>query len=237
MDWRMRYPGGKFRCYQKLISLMPAHRVYIETHLGGGAVLRNKAPAEENIGIDLDERVIANFSDFPANYRFLVADSVAWMMQSDWKGDELVYCDPPYLPATRRVSRYYRHDYTDEDHVRLLAVLKQLPCSVMLSAYPSHLYEQELDGWHLTSFGGTSHAGARTECVWTNFKPGLLHDTRYLGWTFRGRQSWRRKQDRWVRRFSALPVAEQQAMLLSLQASFTDSIPQSPSYLNENHSL
>ena len=227
----MRYPGGKFRCYQKLISLMPAHRVYIETHLGGGAVLRKKSPAEENIGIDLDDRVIANFSGFPESYRFLTGDSVEWLAQQNFQGDELIYSDPPYPPETRRAVRCYRHDYDQEDHVRLLDVLKKIPCKIMISSYPNTLYEQELADWNLTTFNGTSHVGARTECVWTNFRPALLHDSRYLGWTFRGRQAWRRKQDRWVRRFATLPVAEQQAMLLSLQASFNSStvnVPSSP---------
>jgi site-specific DNA-adenine methylase len=54
----MRYPGGKGRCYQHLISLMPPHRTYIETHLGGGAVLRHKRPAETNIGLEKDEAVV-----------------------------------------------------------------------------------------------------------------------------------------------------------------------------------
>ncbi|KHE92566.1 MAG: hypothetical protein SCABRO_01681, partial [Candidatus Scalindua brodae] len=38
----MNYPGGKGGVFQKLINLMPPHDVYIETHLGGGAVIRNK---------------------------------------------------------------------------------------------------------------------------------------------------------------------------------------------------
>jgi DNA adenine methylase len=52
------YPGGKGAVYQRLISVMPPHDVYIEPFLGGGAVLRNKRPARVNIGIDLDLDVI-----------------------------------------------------------------------------------------------------------------------------------------------------------------------------------
>ncbi|MBS0352463.1 MAG: DNA adenine methylase, partial [Proteobacteria bacterium] len=48
----MSYPGGKGKCYQRLINLMPPHETYIETHLGSGAVLRNKRPAKTTIGID-----------------------------------------------------------------------------------------------------------------------------------------------------------------------------------------
>lgn len=47
------YPGGKNLVYQKIINQIPPHNVYIETHLGSGAIMRYKRPAELNIGIDL----------------------------------------------------------------------------------------------------------------------------------------------------------------------------------------
>jgi len=52
----MRYPGGKGKCYQHVINLMPPHSVYIETHLGGGSVLRHKRPAKRNIAIEVSLR-------------------------------------------------------------------------------------------------------------------------------------------------------------------------------------
>ena len=45
----MNYPGGKGGVYQRLINLMPPHDVYIETHLGGEAIIRNKKPAKIEI--------------------------------------------------------------------------------------------------------------------------------------------------------------------------------------------
>jgi len=48
----MNYPGSKGGVYQRLINLMPPHEVYIETHLGGGAVIRKKKPAKKNIGLN-----------------------------------------------------------------------------------------------------------------------------------------------------------------------------------------
>jgi len=54
----MNYPGGKGGVYHKLINLMPPHEIYIETHLGGGAIMRNKYPAKRNIGIEIDSQVI-----------------------------------------------------------------------------------------------------------------------------------------------------------------------------------
>jgi len=53
------YPGGKGAVYQKIINQIPPHRVYIETHAGGGAILRHKRPAAINIAIDLDPDPLA----------------------------------------------------------------------------------------------------------------------------------------------------------------------------------
>src|SRR5256885_1237665 len=121
----MRYPGGKFRCYQKLINLIPPHETYIETHLGGGAVMRHKAPADVNIGIDLDPAVIGAFTGFRCNYRFLVMSAEDFLANHKFEGREFVYADPPYWPASRRSPRrLYRYPYTEAEHLRLLAMLK-----------------------------------------------------------------------------------------------------------------
>jgi hypothetical protein len=41
--------------------MMPPHDTYIETHLGGGAVMRNKPPARNNIAIDIDPEPLESF--------------------------------------------------------------------------------------------------------------------------------------------------------------------------------
>lgn len=206
---------------------MPPHRIYIETHLGGGAVLRHKKPAEENIGIDRDPAAIAAFRKFPSNYRFLVADASEFLNATSFSGDELVYADPPYPAVSRRDPKIYRYEYSDSDHHQLLEVLKKLPCRVMISSYPNNLYDGALRDWEKVEFWGTSHVGRRRECVWMNYTPTLLHDTRFIGGDFRGRQSWKRKHQRWVERFTKLPVAEQQCLLDDLMKIFRNS-PISP---------
>src|SRR5438552_14686961 len=156
----MRFPGGKFRCYQKLINLIPPHRIYIETHIGGGAVLRHKTPAEVNIGIDPDPTVIRAFKGFGRSYHFLVVSAEEFLTSYSFEGDEFVYCDPPYWPASRRSRRpLYRHTYTEREHERLLEILKGLPCAVMISAYGNRTYSRALLGWRKWSFTGTSHTG------------------------------------------------------------------------------
>ena len=51
---------------QPIISMMPPHDTYIETHLGGGAIMRRKPPALNNIVIDIDLKALNAFScDYP----------------------------------------------------------------------------------------------------------------------------------------------------------------------------
>lgn len=218
----MRYPGGKFRCFQKLINLIPPHRVYIETHLGGGAVLRNKAPAEINIGIDRDPSVIQTFrGQFDTRYRFITTAAEDFLEDYCFKGDEFVYADPPYWPASKRSQRnLYRYIYTEDEHHNLLRILRGLPCRVMISGYANPAYDCVLSRWKQYWFEGTSHVGRRRETVWLNFEPGVLHDTRFLGTTFRERQSIKRKRARWTARFRDEPVGVQQAVLSDLTNIF-----------------
>jgi hypothetical protein len=218
----MQYPGGKFRCYQRLINLIPPHRVYIETHLGGGAVLRNKAPAEKNIGIDRDPDVIRAFNgQFGSNFHFFVASAEEFIRGYRFLGTEFLYSDPPYWPASRRSSRSpYRFDYTAEDHVNFIELVRAVPCSVMISGYDNNLYSRELKGWNRLTFTGTSHTGKRQEIVWLNYSPTDLHDVRFLGDTFRQRQTIKRKRARWLARFRTEPLAVQQAVLSDLQKAF-----------------
>ena len=46
---------------QPLIAAMPPHATYIETHLGGGAIMQRNPPALRNIGIDRSARAIKAF--------------------------------------------------------------------------------------------------------------------------------------------------------------------------------
>jgi len=218
----MKYPGGKGKCYQRLINLMPAHTTYIESHLGGGAVLRNKQAAQINIGIDADEKVIATWQQRYPNYCTLVhGDAVSFLEQYDYQGGELIYADPPYLPDSRRNSKIYRHEYSHKDHSRLLDVLIDLPCMVMLSGYDNSMYELRLGNWRKATFLSKTHVDVRTECVWMNFPPPTrLHDTSYLGETYRDRQTNKRRHQRLFDRFDRMEPVEREYVLRALNAQY-----------------
>lgn len=202
---------------QPLIALMPPHSVYIETHLGGGAIMRRKPAALRNIGIDLDGRALSGFTcGYPVElvhgccHRFLAA--------FPFDGTELVYSDPPYLQSTRKSGRRYRHDYEEADHEALLALLVSLPCAVMVSGYPSALYDARLAGWRSVSLQVMNRAGVVTERVWFNFEPDRVFWVSYAGRNFTHRQQVKRKAANWGRRYRDLPAAERLAVLAAMLA-------------------
>ncbi len=214
----MRYAGGKGRLWKDIVSLMPPHDTYIETHLGGGAVMRNKRPARTNIGVDIDPRAIQAATAWKVPGLTLHnTDALAFLAGYAFKGSELVYADPPYLAATKKNRRYYRHEYSNDDHYRLLDVLLKLNCQVMISGYASDLYDHALRGWETTELENISHAGPRRERVWANFEFSPdLHDYAAIGGNFRERERIRRKSRRWVNKLSRLPALEQRAVLVAL---------------------
>ena len=87
----------------------------------------------------------------------------------------LIYADPPYLLNTRG-GKQYRHEMTEQDHVELLDALKQHKGPVILSGYPSEMYDRELAGWNrITKKSYNQNADQRTEVLWCNFEvPGLF---------------------------------------------------------------
>lgn len=89
--------------------------------------------------------------------------------------EALVYADPPYLGETR-VMRGYRHEMLGvSEHRDLADALRRCEATVVLSGYPSDLYDELYRGWariELSAFTGqgntTREAGRRVEVIWSN---------------------------------------------------------------------
>jgi len=137
----------------------------------------------------------------------------------DYRGRELVYCDPPCLHSTRTSDRRYRFDYEESDHLELLGVLRELPCAVILSGYPSGLYDQELAGWRSLELQVMNQAGVRTEKLWFNFAPDRVHWARYAGRDHAHRHLIKRRAESWARRYARMPPGERLAVLAGLMAA------------------
>ena len=211
----MKYPGGKGASgtYQHIINQIPPHEVYIETHLGGGAILRHKRRAAINIGIDVDPLVIREWQGLK-DVNIVHGDAYDFLVTNTFTGDEFIYIDPPYLKSTRKTRRdIYHFEYSESDHIKLLTLINNLPCNIMISGYWSDLYDQYLSTWRTYSYQVRDQSGSFvTEWLWMNYdEPTKLHDYQYLGQDFREREKIRRKLSRWKERIEQLPELERQA--------------------------
>ena len=95
--------------------------------------------------------------------------------------DALVYADPPYLGTTRShgstTTAEYRCDMaSNEAHVELAEALHETPATVVLSCYPSDLYEKLYSDWWFVDVAVISQAAnarssqraERTERIYSN---------------------------------------------------------------------
>ncbi len=223
----MPYIGGKSQAgvYQRIISLIPPHRVFLEPFFGGGAITRLKKRAEKTIVCDLDPRPLAAAPDY-AETRCV--NGVQFLRQYPFSGFEFVYCDPPYVLSSRGGRRYYRHEMTDDDHRALLDVLaNRVTCPVMLSGYPSELYHAEgfsaepsalRDGWHVETYRVMTRGHSwRTECLWWNYpRPSELHDFSHVGVDRRERWNIERCRRRWRARLARMKPLERATLFSAL---------------------
>lgn len=98
------------------------------------------------------------------------------VMEVQDSADTLHYLDPPYVSDTRSQKKLgdglyhsYNHELTDADHAELLAFIQTLEGYVVLSGYPSEMYDDALSRWHRIERDALADGAApRTEVLWIN---------------------------------------------------------------------
>ncbi len=87
--------------------------------------------------------------------------------------EALFYVDPPYVMESRAdADADYRHEMSDEDHCALAEVLRRCDGRVILSGYPSELYDRLFADWYCVKRKAFADgARDRTEVLWMNFTP------------------------------------------------------------------
>lgn len=213
------YIGGKNApgTYQQLINQIPPHTHWVELFAGSGALTRLKRPALSSIAVESEPRAAAQLRRLTVpGLEVVEGCAFAFLSSHRFDANTFVYADPPYLHSTRAAGRsWYRHELREPDHVRLLDLLRNLPCPVMLSGYFSELYAAELPGWRSISFAVYTRGHTKaTEWAWMNYpEPPALHDYTWVGAGYRARECIRRKAARWRRMLLAMPLRERQAIL------------------------
>lgn len=84
--------------------------------------------------------------------------------------DALFYVDPPYVASacsSQAACKGYRSALTDARHIELLDCVQKVRGNVVLSGYPSPLYEAALGDWRRVELPVSAHRGApRLEVLW-----------------------------------------------------------------------
>lgn len=81
----------------------------------------------------------------------------------------LFYIDPPYVASSRSEPNAYTVEMSDNEHRTLAGALHQVKGMVVLSGYPSPLYNELYGEWHSITFSARALNNApKTECIWLN---------------------------------------------------------------------
>jgi DNA adenine methylase len=83
----------------------------------------------------------------------------------------LFYCDPPYIHDSRGDSNAYAYEMTDEEHIKLADVLRNVKGKVALSGYHCDLMNELYGDWDFVDYTKKAHSVKkdRTEVLWTNY--------------------------------------------------------------------
>lgn len=238
------YFGGKGGCFRHLINQIPPHDTLYIPFAGHCAIARNIKPPRTIFLNDLDKAVTSWWRrylevmtpDSASEYsacQFKITSRCGIECLEDLGRDarrdaagrgmsrSFIYLDPPYLHTTRKSESRYRHELSHDDHVRLLAIVNELPCRIMISGYSSKLYATKLADWRHFDFPSTTRGGKAIEHVWCNYpEPTELQDYRYVGWDRRVRFKLRRRELNMIKKLSKLPELERNALLMAIDSHF-----------------
>ena len=177
----LKYPGGKWRIAQWILSYFPTHKVYLEPFFGSGAVFFNKEPSYIETINDMNGDIVNLFRvcrEYP--------EELAKVIElTPFSRDEFISCnalsDDPIEQARRTLVRYHQSFGTSNSsknswrNVQTYGgphLLKESKSLVILSGYDNDLYNSGLSDWYTAEKVTIAQMGLhRTEKLWMNFQP------------------------------------------------------------------
>lgn len=108
MNQILKYPGGKWRIADWIISFFPPHKVYCEPFFGSGAVFFNKTACKIETINDIDGNIVNLFRVC----REAPEDLAQALEYTPWSREEFLLCmeksDDPIEQARRTVVRFHQ---------------------------------------------------------------------------------------------------------------------------------
>ncbi len=227
----MPYDGGKSQAgtWQRIVTLIPEHREFVELFAGSAAIARLKKPAQKTILVEKSARQADLLRvEFCGRATVVQGDGITLAQYLD-QPDQVLYADPPYVLSTRGGRKYYEHELTDAEHLALLRALLASRCKVILSGYESPLYDaagfslNPAPPWSCDTFDVITrgHTWAK-ECLWFNFpRPLVPHDASNAGENFRERWRIEKRRRRLRKKFESMPPLERASIFAVLAETMT----------------
>jgi DNA adenine methylase len=164
-----------------------ARRLIIRSQMGHGnnATQMDRPKGFRSDGTQGKTRVAGEWGDFPSVLEAVIArfsgvsieHKPAAKLIEYWNDPQvLLYLDPPYVPETRSTKarhgdgyHTYGHEMSIDDHHALLEQVQASKSMIVISGYPSEIYDKALKGW--TRREGRARAYRNkpaTEILWLN---------------------------------------------------------------------
>lgn len=159
--------------------LEQARRTLVRSYMGfGSAAASRKATGFRANSNRSGTTPAHDWANYPDSLRLVIdrlrgvvienKDAKNIMAQHD-SDQTLFYVDPPYVAACRDAGSDYLHEMDDDQHMELSAFLRGLRGMVVVSGYPSTLYESAFAGWQKVEREAFADgARPRIEVLWLN---------------------------------------------------------------------
>ena len=159
--------------------LEQARRTLVRSSMGFGSAAASKKATGFRANSNRSGTTPAHdWANYPDSLRLVIdrlrgvvienKDAKSIMAQHDSK-ETLFYVDPPYVASSRDAGSDYLHEMDDTQHIELATFMRGLRGMVIVSGYPSALYESAFDGWlKVEREAFADGARPRLEVLWFN---------------------------------------------------------------------
>lgn len=125
----------------------------------------------------------------------------------NFTSNDFIFADPPYMFSSRRSGKiYYKYEFTEEDHIEFLSLIKNNPARVLITHPVNDLYDEYLSDWSKEEFVYMTRQGTFIDTVYLNYSTADIELLNYdcLGTDFTDRQRIKRQRKNILEKFKRL---------------------------------